>query len=246
MRSGSYAMEQNPTWASSLGDRRWNDRWPDMSLEAIGKREDARATRSQRLGKIDRAKLSPADQLNYDLFKKDTRSRHRGLQVPHVSAADQSARRHPDRGRTRRAAPLRDVKDYEDWIARLRAFPTLMDQTIALMREGAKAKIMWPRIVHRPRPGADRQADRARPGGEPVLQAVQRSSRTRSRARTASGWRKPRARRSTRRSSRRSRSSRSSSSTSICRRASRRSASGRCRKAASSTPSSRGVTPRPT
>src|SRR5205085_2632483 len=28
-----------------------------------------------------------------------------------------------------------------------RAFPTLMDQTIALMKEGARAHIMWPKIV---------------------------------------------------------------------------------------------------
>ena len=34
----NYEMEQNPVAASFLGDRRWNDRWPDRSLEAIRKR----------------------------------------------------------------------------------------------------------------------------------------------------------------------------------------------------------------
>lgn len=39
------------------------------------------------------------------------------------------------------------MKDFEDWIARLRAFPVLVDQDIALIREGARTHIMWPKIV---------------------------------------------------------------------------------------------------
>src|SRR6266404_9261946 len=34
-RDWEYQMEQNPIWASSLGDRRWNDKWSDESLSAI-------------------------------------------------------------------------------------------------------------------------------------------------------------------------------------------------------------------
>ena len=42
----NYEMEQNPTRASSQGDRRWNDRWGDRSLEAYRKREEHTIMRS--------------------------------------------------------------------------------------------------------------------------------------------------------------------------------------------------------
>ena len=142
-----YQMEQNPTQASSLGDRRWNDRWRDDSLDAIRKRQEHAKETLARFIKIDRAKLSAADQLNYDLFKKDLEqdieefkfqmyllpiNQRGGLQT-----ADELTER----------LRFENVKDYEDWIARLRAFPTSMEQGMALMREGAKAKIVWPKIV---------------------------------------------------------------------------------------------------
>src|SRR5437016_11985782 len=48
-----YQMERHPTWASSLGDRRWNDRWEDLSLEAIEKDHQHRTRVPARL-KADR------------------------------------------------------------------------------------------------------------------------------------------------------------------------------------------------
>ena len=142
-----YEMEQNPTRASSLGDRRWNDRWGDNSLEAVRKNEEHTKDALQRFGKIDRSKLSPADQLNYDLFKKDLEEDIAGFKFRRyllpinqrggIQTADELAER----------LRFQTLKDYEDWIARLRALPSLMEQNIALMREGAKARIMWPKIV---------------------------------------------------------------------------------------------------
>ena len=142
-----WRMEQNPTRASSLGDRRWNDRWEDDSLENHAKEEAHVREALQRLGKFDRAKLSPADQLNYDLFKKNLETEIAGFRYRmHLLPLNQ-------RGGIQTADELTErlrfetLKDYEDWVARLRAFPTWMEQNVALMREGAKAKVMWPKVV---------------------------------------------------------------------------------------------------
>ena len=143
----NYEMEQSPVRASFMGDRRWNDRWGDQSPEAIRKREEHATETMARLNKFDRTQLSPADQLNYDLFKKDLENDIEGFKFrSYLMPINQ-------RGGMQTLDELGDrlrfetVKDYDDWIARLRALPVLMDQSIALMKEGARAHIIWPKIV---------------------------------------------------------------------------------------------------
>ena len=143
----NYEMEQNPVRASFLGDRRWNDRWGDRSLEAYRKREEHMPDALARLARIDRAQLSPADQLNYDLFKKDLETdieeaKFRGYLMPiNQRGGPQTLDELGERLR------FETVKDYEDWVARLRAFPLLMDQQITLTGEGARAQVIWPKVV---------------------------------------------------------------------------------------------------
>lgn len=143
----TYEMEQNPVRASFLGDRRWNDRWGDRSLEAYRKREAHTSDALAGLVKIDRAQLSKTDQLNYDLFKKDLESdieeaRFRAYLMPiNQRGGPQTLDELGERLR------FETIKDYEDWVARLRAFPVLIEQQIALMREGARTHVMWPKVV---------------------------------------------------------------------------------------------------
>jgi uncharacterized protein (DUF885 family) len=142
-----YQMEQHPTWASTLGDRRWNDRWGDSSLEAISKRHDHAVETLSKLTEIDRAVLSAADQLNYDLFKKNYQNEVEEYQdrwyllplnqLEGVHTVNQLAD----------SLRFETLKDYDDWLARLRALPTRIEQTIALMRLGIKDGIVYPKIV---------------------------------------------------------------------------------------------------
>ena len=39
------------------------------------------------------------------------------------------------------------VKDYDDWLGRMRNFPAYMDQNIGLMREGIKDHIVLPKVI---------------------------------------------------------------------------------------------------
>ena len=66
-----YTMQHSPEEASELGDRRWNDRWSDESLEEHAANHEHAKEVLVRLARINRSSLSAADQLNYDLFKKD-------------------------------------------------------------------------------------------------------------------------------------------------------------------------------
>jgi uncharacterized protein (DUF885 family) len=148
-----YTMEQDPQWASRLGDRRWNDRWEDISLAAIAARHEHRRKALERLAKIDRRKLRPADQLDYDLFQKKYETEieeypFRWWLVPlnqreGIQLADELAD----------ALRFEIVKDYDDWLGRLRRFPSYMDQTIALMREGVRVRMVLPKITMHRVPG---------------------------------------------------------------------------------------------
>ena len=142
-----YTMEQSPDWASQLGDRRWNDRWPDISLGAIEARHAHNVDALARLKKINRAKLPPADQLNYDLFEYETQLAldefpHRWFLIPlnqreGIQTADDIAD----------ALRFETVKDYEDWIGRLSRVDTYVAQTVALMRAGIREKRVQPKIT---------------------------------------------------------------------------------------------------
>jgi uncharacterized protein (DUF885 family) len=142
-----YQLEEYPTWASKLGDRRWNDRWGDQSLDAIHRRHGHNIRVLAELGKINREELSHADRLNYDLFRKDyldevEEHQYRWYLIPvnqlgGVQTADELAD----------ALRFDRLKDYDDWLARLRALPEYIEQTTALMREGIRQQILLPKIV---------------------------------------------------------------------------------------------------
>ena len=118
-----YDMQQNPEEASQMGDRRWNDRWEDKSLEAYAKRNQHNQEVLAQLAKINRNGLNKTDQSNYDLFQKRYEDRVEQYKF-HWFLMDFNQREGPqtsdDLGDSLRFETL---KDYEDWLARLHQPP---------------------------------------------------------------------------------------------------------------------------
>jgi uncharacterized protein (DUF885 family) len=142
-----YDMQQDPVRASMLGDRRWNDRWPEVDPAAVTRRHEHYRDVLTRLASIDRASLPPPDQLNYDLFRREYETRseeyaHRLYLIPLDQREGVQTR-----AELGEALRFETVKDYEDWIARLRSFPAYMDGTIELMREVAAARLVQPKLI---------------------------------------------------------------------------------------------------
>src|SRR5262245_16788647 len=60
-----HSMHDHPESATGVGYPGQNDRWTDESLEAIERRKREVHAPLKVIASIDRAKLSPAEQLNY-------------------------------------------------------------------------------------------------------------------------------------------------------------------------------------
>ena len=142
-----WNLENSPTFASYLGDKRYNNRWNDQSLNAIKSRNQHRVETLEKLKQINRAALSDKDKVNYDLFQKDYESATQNYETRlYLLPVNQ-------RGGIQTSDELAEflqfqtVKDYEDWIARLDAFPVLMEQNLALMKAGKAEGMIWSRQV---------------------------------------------------------------------------------------------------
>lgn len=140
-------LKENPERASMLGDRRYNRQWEDLSASGREQSHDGDVNALERLQAVDRELLSAADQVNYDLFERRYQDRLEAHQfeldlIPISQRGGiQTLDELGDRIR------MLSVADYQDWLARLRQVDTLMDQTIALMREGVDKGVVPPRIT---------------------------------------------------------------------------------------------------
>jgi uncharacterized protein (DUF885 family) len=143
-----YTLSTNPVFASILGDKRWNDQVDDFSQEFIDR--DLKETQKflVRFEAIDTAGFPEQEALNKALMVRDLQmkmegARFKGWEMP----VAQNNGIHIDLPQLVSVLSFQSVKDYEDYIARLKAWPVLFDQTVLQMRKGMAEGLMPPRFL---------------------------------------------------------------------------------------------------
>ena len=140
-------LAENPVMATYVGDTRYNDRWTDMSAAGIARRHQHDRDTLAALRAIPRDQLTPAEQLDRDLFEREYEQRLAThafkpwlYQIDHQGGIQTLSE-------TAEILPFRTVKDYEDWIDRLRGVGPLVDQHIALLDEAVREGRTQPRAI---------------------------------------------------------------------------------------------------
>ena len=142
-----WQLAQNPTMASSLGDRRYNDKWTDNSLAAIEQRQKETREFLKRSYAVDRAALSVNDQLNHELFRRKLQdsidlAAFNGHLIPF-------SQRGGVQNLESTTSSLRFVtaKDYDDWLARMGKVDEVIEQTIDRAEKGRKTGYISPKVL---------------------------------------------------------------------------------------------------
>lgn len=142
--------EADPVQASMRGDRRFDDRLPDLSPEAIARRRAAAQDRLNRLYGIDRSQLSPEQQANAELLEWELRDALAGAPFhPEYMLITQQSGVHIEAPQWADNLTFSRPEHFRSYLERLRAFPKYVDQVIANLRAGAKIGMTPPRLVLR-------------------------------------------------------------------------------------------------
>lgn len=146
----AITLETSPEFATYLGVPGYDMKWADLSPAAIAERRQLPGEELRVLATIDRAQLSPADQVNYDLFKRQAEEALEGNRFPtEYYQVTQLGGIQQDAAQLFSMMPNQNAGQLENQLARLQALPAEVDQVIALLEEGLKHGFTPPQITLR-------------------------------------------------------------------------------------------------
>lgn len=142
-----WTMRENPVWASNLGDRRFNDRWEDISVENLDRQQAHRQGALKRLAGISREALARSEQVSYDIFKYQTEMDIEGYPFEQYLIRTNTYSGIQNLEQISTTLRFETVKDYDDWLARLDRLPAYVDQNVVLMRRGIERNVLLPKVI---------------------------------------------------------------------------------------------------
>jgi uncharacterized protein (DUF885 family) len=147
-REWEWRLQDWPLLATSIGDYRYDDKLPDVSLEAWKARDDKTNAFLKELAGIERGTLNAVDRINYEMFKAQLDERREAFKFDeHLMPLNADSGFHTDFALVPKQMAFATAADYDKYIARLKAFPTYVDGQIDLMREGLKKGMTIPRAA---------------------------------------------------------------------------------------------------
>jgi len=122
-------LEHSPEFASSIGDKRWNDQLTDYSVAAYNDRLARGRAYLLRLGAIDATGLNDQDQLSKELMERQLAEEQEAANFkPWEMPVDQFNGLQSELPQLVSVLSFDTAKDYDDYIARLKKVPTAFQQ----------------------------------------------------------------------------------------------------------------------
>ena len=157
-KSDEESLKRNPLSALFRGDTRYADRLGDYLTDAYNNAErQAAEDELAALAQIDRAKLSPTDQIAYDVFKYDRESTLKGLAPEILALTETRPMNHffgfhtfyPTLASGKTGIPMKTVTDHENNLKRHADYVRLIDRAIGKFREGQANGVLETRLTIR-------------------------------------------------------------------------------------------------
>src|SRR5271163_1637411 len=137
-----------PERATAFGDYRYNDKLGDESLNAIAERHKTNEAFLARLEEVPTAGFPDQDQLSHDVMARVLQQRIADFNLKEFEMpVNQQNGIHTSLADLPLSVPLDSVKHYEDYVARLRQIPRVLNETSDVMRAGMRDKLMPVRFL---------------------------------------------------------------------------------------------------
>src|ERR1700728_1816883 len=122
-------LEHSPEFASSIGDKRYDDKISDLSVKAFNSWQATEQTYLMRLAAIDPTGLSDQEKTSRDLLLRDLAQDMESAEFKEWEMpVNQMGGIYSDYPQLVTQLSFKEVKDYDNWIARLHALPKAVDQ----------------------------------------------------------------------------------------------------------------------